>query len=92
MCYDGVRVTKCGRWKGVGWRWRKRVWVVFMNTTINMVRIKIFMIRAANKPRKQFSINCWDADNEILLCKHSIKVLDGYYIQVYRKSGKEKDR
>ena len=64
--------------------------MVFMNTAIYMERVKKLMIRAANETRKQFSINCWNTDNEILLGKHSIKVLNGHYVQVYRKSGKLK--
>ena len=85
-----VRVTKCGRRKVAWCRWGRRVGVVFMNTAINMERVKILMVRTANKPREQFSINCWNTDNKILLSKDSIKVMNGHYVQVYRKSGRRK--
>ena len=64
--------------------------MVFMNTAFVIERVKKLMIRAANETRKQFSINCWNTDNEILLGKNGIKVLNGHYVQVNRKSGNKK--
>ena len=60
--------------------------VVFIDTAINMERVKILVVRAADQAREQFSINCWNTDNEIFLSKNSIKVLHGDYVQVYRES------
>ena len=60
--------------------------VVLMDTAINMERVKILVVRAADQARKQFSINCWNTDNEVFLSKNSIKVLHGNYVQVYRES------
>ena len=55
-------------------------------TAINMKRVKILVVRAADQAREQFSINCWNTDDEIFLSKNSIKVLHGDYVQVYRES------
>ena len=86
MCDKGVRVTKGWGWKVAWLSWWRGVVVVFIDTAINMERVKILVVRAADQAREQFSIDCWNADDEIFLSKNSIKVLHGDYVQVYRES------
>ena len=57
-----------------------------MDTAINMERVKILMVRAADQAREQLSINCWSTGNKIFLSKNSIKVLHSDYVQVYSES------
>ena len=86
MCDKWVRVTE-GWWWEVAWlSWWRGVGVVLIDTAINMERIKILVVRAADQAREQFSIKSWNTDNEVFLSKNSIKVLHGDHVQVYRES------
>ena len=86
MCYERVRISEGWGWKVAWLSWWRRVVVMLIYTAINMKRVKILVVRAADQAREQFSINCWNTDDEIFLSKNSIKVLHGDYVQVYRES------
>ena len=89
MCDTWVRVTQGWGLKVAWLSWWRWVVVMLMDTAINMERVKILVVRAADQARKQFSINSWNTDNEIFLSKNSIKVVHGDYVQVYRESKRE---
>ena len=83
---EGDRVSKYW-WREVPrLSWWGRVGVGLVNAAIHMERVKVVMVRAADKAGEQFSINSWNTDYEVFLSKDRIKVLDGHNVQVHGES------
>ena len=61
--------------------------MILFNTSIHVKRIKILILRTAEEPWKQFAIDCWNTDNEVLLGSLQVEVLNGDNVKVDSKPG-----
>ena len=69
MCDKRVRITKGWGWKVAWLSWWRWVVVVFMDTAINMERVKLLEVRAADQAREQFSENVGTQTMEYFLAR-----------------------